>query len=77
MLVGNICGLINDCANVIDRERVVDSSSESGAEDMTVDFKPYEGYSYNVRKMSSFGKTFIVSTRDIKAGEELFDSYGK
>ena len=73
-IIGNtICAMINDCANILGREIILDSS---GQEVKPETFAPYEGYSYNVNFLSHLGKMFAVSSRDIKEGEELFASYG-
>jgi hypothetical protein len=75
IIVGNtLCAKINDCANILERKQVLD---DLGNEDMTVDFIPYEGYTYNSVIYAHYGKMFIVSTKDIKAGEEIFSSYGR
>jgi hypothetical protein len=75
ILGDNICSMINDCANIVDRQRIIDSST--GAEDRTVEFLPYANYSYNVNFLGHLGKQFAVSSRNIKQNEEIFVAYGR
>ena len=73
----NICAYINDCAMI--------THNYSRAELDNIFIHPdydaiptYPSTSYNARFEQSFrGKIFIVSTREIAEGEEVFYSYGK
>jgi hypothetical protein len=77
ILGDTICSLINDCAAIYGAKYSVEDIKrlkESEDDEMP----PYDGYRYNAKGMvTTAGKVFIVSTEFIKAGSEIYYSYGK
>jgi hypothetical protein len=69
-----ICSKTNDCANIIDN-----NLDDETAEHLPDDYQlpSYPGMDCNAKMLlTQLGKIFYVTTRDIKAGEEIFCRYG-
>jgi len=87
LIVGNeVCAYINDAAHIVDgidadgKVRTPYSTEylvAVSAEEEFYALPPTPGFAYNAKfHRTQMGKVFILSTHDIKAGEEIFFSYG-
>ena len=70
----NICSYINDCTIALSRNYTVDEYENINHEEYMT--QCFDNYSYNARYHREQSKVFIISTRDIMQGEEIFFSYG-
>lgn len=74
IICNNICSYINDCTIALNRNYTVDEYKSINHEEYMT--QCFDNYSYNARYHREQSKVFIISTRDIMQGEEIFFSYG-
>ena len=80
-----LCSLINDCAWIADNSYYEDPdvlmallNTPEDVNNQQLTFQTYPGTSYNAKSfVISPNKVFVVSTREIVAGEEIYYPYGK
>ena len=71
----NICAYINDCTTIM---KTIVRYDQISLIDDNIYKQCYTDYEYNATPVTheSTGKLFIVATRDIQPGEEIFYPYG-
>jgi hypothetical protein len=72
MYVEGVCSYINDCTNAV----TMIKSNHSLLNEIEDPTQCFDNLNYNAIALSFGAKCFVISSRDILPGEEIFMSYG-